>query len=476
MIMHTPYYPHTHTHIQQPSLQQAQSPPSLQQQSLLQQHTGAALEGKVSHPVLDTIHPPPHSRDSDTMVHDGHGGHRGGEHAQHDDKNTEDGKENTKVNTNATTECSTNNTEYASRDGDGNGDGDGAQHAQHAKHGRPVSTVDPTVDVEMGTWEVQPGELTVCKDVLGKDVVLGKGGFSTVFKVCVCVCVCVCMCLGCVWGVYLGCVYQGCRKEKEPPFPQAKYRGGMYVAVKQMMVAPDDTPRMHSIIKEVAILRGVRSPHVVQFLGACQLPDRFLLVTELMEGGSLWTALQRGKVTWAKRGAAIALDTALGLHYLHSRNTLHLDLKSANVLLDRHGRAKIADVGVAQIRGNNDSFVQPGEAGTYAWAAPEVLMGERVGTTADVFSYGVVLWELITGEEPVRGCLRAVNAPEECSQQVAGLLKRCLGAAEQRPGMEEVIAVLRGVVGAGSRGGKGGEEETSPQHTGESKLSGAVSM
>lgn len=197
--------------------------------------------------------------------------------------------------------------------------------------------------------------------------------------------------------------------------PQAKYRGGMFCAVKQVMVTPSDAERIRAVHKEVSILRSVRSPHVVQFLGACQLPDRFLLVTELMEGGSLWTALQRNRVTWAKRGPSVALDVALGLHYLHSRNTLHLDLKSANILLDRHGRAKIADVGVAQIWA--DTYVRNVDAGTYAWAAPEVLMGERVGPAADVFSFGVLLWELVTGEEPVRGCLRPVRVPEECSQE-----------------------------------------------------------
>lgn len=217
----------------------------------------------------------------------------------------------------------------------------------------------------------------------------------------------------------------------------------MYCAVKQIMVAPSDPERMRTVHKEVAILRGVRSPHVVQFLGACQLSDRFLLVTELMEGGSLWTALQRNRVTWARRGPVAAIDVALGLHYLHSRNTLHLDLKSANVLLDRHGRAKIADVGVAQIRA--DTYVQNVDAGTYAWAAPEVLMGERVGPAADVFSFGVLLWELVTGEEPIRGCLRPVRVPEDCSQEIANLIRGCMGAvAAERPQLETIINVLRG--------------------------------
>lgn len=108
-------------------------------------------------------------------------------------------------------------------------------------------------------WEVQPGDVEICTDLLGREVVLGKGSFGQVYK--------------------------------------ARYLGASYCAVKELR-STGCADVSASILKKIAILRSARSPHIVQFLGACQLPDRTLLVTELMEGGTLWQALQRGRVDW----------------------------------------------------------------------------------------------------------------------------------------------------------------------------------
>jgi serine/threonine protein kinase len=88
--------------------------------------------------------------------------------------------------------------------------------------------------------------------------------------------------------------------------------------------------------------------------------------------------------------------------YLHSREPpiLHLDLKSANILVDNSWKVKLGDFGLSQIRTNTFMSSAASAGGTPQWMAPEVLRSERYGEAADVYSFGVVLWEVITGKAP----------------------------------------------------------------------------
>jgi mitogen-activated protein kinase kinase kinase 9 len=88
----------------------------------------------------------------------------------------------------------------------------------------------------------------------------------------------------------------------------------------------------------------------------------------------------------------MALETARGVHYLHSCNppVLHRDLKSLNLLLDESGRVKLADFGWTK---GLDNYMT-GKIGTYQWMAPEVIASQKYSEKADVFSYGIILWEI----------------------------------------------------------------------------------
>ena len=107
---------------------------------------------------------------------------------------------------------------------------------------------------------------------------------------------------------------------------------------------------------------------------------RTVLVTEYLEKGDLCTALGRSpsRYSWNRLGRGIALDVAHGLVFLHSLNIVHFDLKSANILLDKDNRAKLADVGLAKTLTHSNgsdqlsTFMATGDLGTFAWAAPEV--------------------------------------------------------------------------------------------------------
>lgn len=111
--------------------------------------------------------------------------------------------------------------------------------------------------------------------------------------------------------------------------------------------------------------------------------------------------------------------------------------------------AKIGDMGLAQVlhQGELQGAVPQG---TYAWAAPELLAHTRLTNKADMFSFGVVLYELVTLEFPRRGRLRSVRAPEECPVAIQELIEACLSiAAADRPSVREAFATIKSNIGAG---------------------------
>ena len=87
-----------------------------------------------------------------------------------------------------------------------------------------------------------------------------------------------------------------------------------------------------------------------------------------------------------------------------------------------------------------------GAMGTLAWAAPEMLWGQRCTDRADIYSYGIVLWEICTGETPIRGQLRDIRVPEECPAEVRALILECLETRPgRRPSALQIVERLRKV-------------------------------
>ncbi|EIE26921.1 kinase-like protein [Coccomyxa subellipsoidea C-169] len=257
--------------------------------------------------------------------------------------------------------------------------------------------------VPSSSWEIKPSEIVICKHPDGSDWEIGSGGFGKVYK--------------------------------------AQWNDYQQVAVKQLK--QHDARNDIRFLREIAILKECRSTNVVQFLGACVAPGSTMLVCELMEGGSVSDLIRSGQLVWSEGGLDIGLDVARGLSYLHNNRIAHLDIKSGNVLLTREGKAKIADVGLAQMVQNTHISNLNG-MGTFAYAAPELLTGGKCNEHADIFSFGVLLWELVTGEIPRRGKLRELRVGEECTQEVADLLDICMRTnVEERPSAKELVAVLQ---------------------------------
>ncbi|KAK9807895.1 hypothetical protein WJX72_012418 [[Myrmecia] bisecta] len=239
-------------------------------------------------------------------------------------------------------------------------------------------------------WEIGPNEeIQICKRADGRLWELGVGSFGKVYKA---------------------------------------IKGGVQeVAVKTLHRI--DSKMEADFIREIAMMKFVsRDRNMVQFYGACVQPNNLMLVLEYMQGGDMRRALTNDKtdvLRWNNKGKGIALDIARGLHFLHSNNVIHRDIKSKNILLTRDGRAKIADVGMAKIL-TDGYFSRDNALGTFAWAAPELLLGERCTEKVDIYSLGVVLWELLTQEVPIRGQTRSPNVPAECPQQVVDVVDWCL--------------------------------------------------
>ncbi|CAM6110804.1 unnamed protein product [Calypogeia fissa] len=188
------------------------------------------------------------------------------------------------------------------------------------------------------------------------------------------------------------------------------YRGvlkGQVVAIKQMK---------GNVSQELKILCRVHHSNLIKLVGLCvKETEHLYLVYEFAENGSLsdclhTDALSRNKLStksssylsWTMR-VQIALDAASGLEYIHdyaSPSYVHKDVKSSNILLDRSFQAKIANFAMAKSGGGNDMMTRH-IAGTYGYMAPEYLNHGLVTTKADVFAFGVVLLELLSGEEAI---------------------------------------------------------------------------
>lgn len=138
----------------------------------------------------------------------------------------------------------------------------------------------------------------------------------------------------------------------------------------------------------------------IQFVAACKKPPVFCIITEYLAGGSLRKYLhqQEPHSVPLELVLKLALDIARGMLYLHSQGVLHRDLKSENLLLTEDMCVKVADFGISCLESQCGSA--KGFTGTYRWMAPEMIKEKHHTKKVDVYSFGIVLWELLTAMTP----------------------------------------------------------------------------
>ncbi|KAL8508581.1 hypothetical protein ACS0TY_019000 [Phlomoides rotata] len=214
---------------------------------------------------------------------------------------------------------------------------------------------------------------------------------------------------------------------------------------------------------EAEILSKLHHPNVVAFYGVVQDGPGATLatVTEFMVNGSLRHVLiSKERHLDRRKRLIIAMDAAFGMEYLHSRNIVHFDLKCDNLLVNLKDSSrpicKVGDFGLSKIKRN--TLVTGGVRGTLPWMAPELLNGSssKVSEKVDVFSFGIVLWEILTGEEPyanmhygaiiggiVNNTLRP-PVPSFCDVEWRQLMEQCWAPDPVvRPSFTEIAARLR---------------------------------
>ncbi|CAK9174741.1 unnamed protein product, partial [Ilex paraguariensis] len=190
---------------------------------------------------------------------------------------------------------------------------------------------------------------------------------------------------------------------------RVKLKSGQTVAVKRLWETNQQSETEGVFRSEVETLGTIRHGNVVKLLFSCAGEDLRVLVYEFMENGSLGDVLhgEKGGVVldWAMR-FTVAVGAAQGLAYLHHDCVpaiVHRDVKSNNILLDEEFRPKIADFGLAKTLQQNDQEgggVMSRVAGSYGYIAPEYAYTLNVTEKSDIYSFGVVLLELITGKRP----------------------------------------------------------------------------
>eukprot|EP00727_Mastigamoeba_balamuthi_P008697 m51a1_g445 putative protein kinase (1022) ;mRNA; f:107863-111800 len=156
--------------------------------------------------------------------------------------------------------------------------------------------------------------------------------------------------------------------------------------------------------KEVTILRALHHPQLVLFIGACLTP-RLCMISEYMVGGSLYDLLYKKKMLPSpEKRKQLSLDIARAMAYLHQSTptVIHRDLKSPNILLDEKAEhAKVCDVGLAKVK--ETSQVMTGAVGTFYWMPPEMLRGHSYNEKVDVYSFGLVVYEICVAKVPFMG-------------------------------------------------------------------------
>ncbi|KAH9514827.1 hypothetical protein Btru_023738 [Bulinus truncatus] len=208
-------------------------------------------------------------------------------------------------------------------------------------------------------------------------------------------------------------------------------------------------------VKETDIrnLRKLNHPNIISFKGVCTQAPCYCIIMEYCPYGQLYEVLRDGKeipptlvLDWAKQIAS-------GMNYLHSHKIIHRDLKSPNVLVASNDIVKISDFGTS--REWNEKSTKMSFAGTVAWMAPEVIRNEMCSEKVDIWSYGVVLWELLTAEVPYKDVDSSaiiwgvgsnslhLPVPGTCPEGFKLLMRQCWSAKPRnRPSFRQILMHL----------------------------------
>lgn len=295
-------------------------------------------------------------------------------------------------------------------------------------------------------------------------------------------------------------------------------RDGTPVAIK--CLSAESKQGTDEFVTEIRMISTIKHPNLVELIGCCVEENNRILVYEYMENNSISTALlgSKGKhvaMEWPTR-AAICIGTASGLAFLHEEakpHIVHRDIKASNVLLDGNLRPKIGDFGLAKLFPDNVTHLSTRVAGTMGYLAPEYALLGKLTKKADVYSFGVLILEIISGRSSSKTAFgedllvlvewtwklwkeerlldivdpEMTGYPENEATRFMKVALFCTqAAANQRPNMKQVVKMLSKDVNlnekaltepgiyksqTSKRFGGGSSDETSSSHKNKGKQS-----
>jgi len=243
------------------------------------------------------------------------------------------------------------------------------------------------------------------------------------------------------------------------------------VAIKVLSDHLADAPARRRFQREAQMASSLNHPHLVTVYDVGEFEGRQYLVTEFVDGGTLRDWAKAEKRSW-RDIVELLTGVADGLAAAHNAGILHRDIKPANILVAKNGYAKLADFGLAKLTQNDESreadatrtltegHTRPGVIlGTIAYMSPEQASGNPLDARSDIFSFGVVLYELLSGKRPFAGAtelevLKTIihGQPEPMSadvpQPVRGVVEKALekDPGERYQSMREMVVDLRRLV------------------------------
>ncbi|GKV22380.1 hypothetical protein SLEP1_g32260 [Rubroshorea leprosula] len=293
----------------------------------------------------------------------------------------------------------------------------GLSYGQTGSHFEPKPVLPPLPN--KCDWEIDPSELD-----FSNSSIIGKGSFGEILKA---------------------------------------YWRGTPVAVKRILPSlSDDRLVIQDFRHEVNLLVKLRHPNVVQFLGAVTEKKPLMLITEYLRGGDLHQHLKEKSALSPSTAINFALDIARGMAYLHNEPNviIHRDLKPRNVLLVNSSadHLKVGDFGLSKlikVQNSHDVYKLTGETGSYRYMAPEVFKHRRYDKKVDVFSFAMILYEMLEGEPPfssyepyeaakyVADGHRPIFRTKSCLPELRDLTEKCWAAdMNQRPSFLEILKKL----------------------------------
>ena len=236
---------------------------------------------------------------------------------------------------------------------------------------------------------------------------------------------------------------------------------GMLVAVKKLKYkvnnisnTKNNDDEFFKLINEINILASMRHPNIVLYMGASVDNNDCYMITEYAQEDSLSKFLHEKKKKLNNlQKIYIALQLASAIHYIHFRNIVHRDIKSDNIFLDETLKIKLSHFGLStSLKKITEKKIC---SDNFAYMAPEIMLEKTYTKSADIFSYGMILWELITCQTPyanlkkeeifneVAKKKKIVKIPENGNTVLIELTKLCLQyKPENRPTIEKIVKYL----------------------------------